>query len=79
MLIGTTPMDHDLLVMLIDECDYLWAQFPEYTVRDLRPGNAKLAEGDSSAISFLKRLRVEIDPVLKLWEMTLLQNKMLID
>jgi hypothetical protein len=69
MLTAAVPMDHAALEMLIDECDYLWAHFPDYAASGLRPGRAELETG--AAISFLKRLRVEIDPFVKLWEMTL--------
>ncbi|MDR0443193.1 MAG: DUF115 domain-containing protein [Treponema sp.] len=46
------------LSTLIDECDYLWAHFPDYS--GCRPG--------LTDISFLKRLRTEIDPTLALIE-----------
>jgi hypothetical protein len=69
MLIGETPMDHGTLATLIDECDYLWAHFPDYAVANRRPGKTELVSGE--AISFLNRLRVEIEPFLKLWELTL--------
>jgi hypothetical protein len=69
MLAGEVPLDYDALATLIDECDYLWAHFPDYAASDQKPGKAELENGE--AISFLKRLRVEIDPFLKLWELTL--------
>jgi hypothetical protein len=51
---------------LLDECDYLWAHFPE---------RAGISRGGSSPpaddISFLKRVRTEIDSFLKLWEFVL--------
>ncbi|MCL2762912.1 MAG: DUF115 domain-containing protein [Treponema sp.] len=62
MLVGEAPMDYAALETLIGECDYLWAHFPDYAASDRRPS--------TSDISFLKRLRVEIDPFLKLWDMT---------
>jgi hypothetical protein len=65
MLTGAAAPDSDALVTLIDECDYLWAHFPDYAGTDRRPGKAELSDG--AALSFLKRLRVEIDPFLKLW------------
>jgi hypothetical protein len=71
MLIAAVPMDYTALDTLIAECDYLWAHFPDYAASDCRPGRAELEAGSPSAISVLKRLRVEIDPFLKLWEMTL--------
>jgi hypothetical protein len=69
MLTGAAPLDSDALVTLIDECDYLWAHFPDYAATDRRPGKAELSGG--AALSFLKRLRVEIDPFLKLWDSTM--------
>jgi hypothetical protein len=71
MLTGTAAMDSAALVTLIDECDYLWAHFPDYAASDIRPSKADLEAAGPSAISFLKRLRVEIDPFLKLWDLTL--------
>ena len=72
MLTGESAMDYDTLAALIDECDYLWAHFPDYAAADYRPGKGELESG--AAISFLKRLRVEIDPFLKLWELVLTNN-----
>jgi hypothetical protein len=69
MLTGAVAMDSDALVTLIDECDYLWAHFPDYAGTDRRPDKAALSGG--AALSFLNRLRVEIDPFLKLWELIL--------
>jgi len=68
MLTGATPMDADTLVTLIEECDYLWAHFPDYAGTDRRPDTAALSS--SAGLSFLNRLRVEIDPFLKLWDLT---------
>jgi len=65
MLTGVAAMDSDALVTLIDECDYLWAHFPDYAGTDRRPDKAALSDG--AALSFLNRIRVEIDPFLKLW------------
>ena len=48
---------------LLDDCDYLWAHFPECAGADHHP--------PSTDISFLKRVRTEIDPFLGLWEMSL--------
>jgi len=49
---------------LLDFCDYLWAHFPECagTGRKRPP---------ATDLSFLKRIRIEIDQFLKLWEITL--------
>ncbi|MDR3338471.1 MAG: DUF115 domain-containing protein [Treponema sp.] len=50
------------LETLLDECDYLWAHFPDCAgTEGRRPGIEDL--------SFLKRVRVEIDPFLKLWNL----------
>jgi hypothetical protein len=68
ILTGSSPMDYGVLARLIDECDYLWAHFPDYAASSRRPTKAELEAG--SAISFLKRLRVEIEPFLKLWKLT---------
>jgi hypothetical protein len=57
------------LETLIDECDYLWAHFPDYAgTGGRRPGTEDLLAGTPAAISFLKRLRAEIDPVLKIFD-----------
>jgi len=73
--------DQGRLASLIDECDYLWAHFPDYAGRqqpgclqpDDRPDTAEssAAAPDSRAISFLKRVRAEIDPALALLERTM--------
>jgi hypothetical protein len=46
---------------LLDECDYLWAHFPECA----GTGGRRPPAGD---ISFLKRVRAEIDPFIRLWD-----------
>ena len=68
LLTGAVPQNNKTLYMLIDECDYLWAHFPDYAASSRRPVRAELEAGDTTVISFLKRLRVEIDPFLDLWE-----------
>jgi len=72
MLTGESAMNYDALAALIDECDYLWAHFPDYAAAERRPDKTELESG--AALSFLKRLRVEIDPFLKLWELVLTNN-----
>jgi hypothetical protein len=57
---------------LIGECDYLWAHFPDYAAAGgRRPAAQEIAGGTPAAISFLKRLRAEIDPALALLERVL--------
>jgi len=57
LLTGEAAADDERLNILIEECDYLWAHFPDYA------GGKSPAVTD---ISFLKRIRAEIDPMLKL-------------
>jgi len=57
LLTGETAPDNERLSTLIEECDYLWAHFPDYA------GGRPPAVTD---ISFLKRVRAEIDPMLAL-------------
>jgi len=71
MLTGGAPADYAALCTLIDECDYLWAHFPDFAAAGRRPGRAELEAGSPPEVSFLKRLRVEIDPFLRLWGLTL--------
>ncbi|MDR1129066.1 MAG: DUF115 domain-containing protein, partial [Treponema sp.] len=52
------------LEALLDECDYLWAHFPECA----ETGGRRPGAGD---ISFIRRVRFEIDPFLKLWDLAL--------
>jgi len=51
------------LETLLDTADYLWAHFPECAAANRRP--------PATDISFIKRVRMEIEPFIKLWEMTL--------
>jgi hypothetical protein len=67
ILTGEAPAEG--LETLIDECDCLWAHFPDYAgAGGRRPGGREIAGGSPAAISFLKRLRAEIDPALALLE-----------
>ena len=66
MLVGKAAIDGHALDALIDECDYLWAHFPDCAASGSRPQKAELETGCASAVSFLKRLRVEIDPFIGL-------------
>ena len=54
--ITVQPVDLD---ELLDTCDYLYAHFPECAAVSKRP--------PCTDIGFLKRVRMEIDPFLKLW------------
>ena len=67
MLTEKAGMDHEALDILLDECDYLWAHFPDCASGKRRPAREELEAGTDVAVSFLKRVRVEIDPLLKLW------------
>jgi hypothetical protein len=58
----TGESDTGRLNVLVDECDYLWAHFPDYS----GGRHPDLAESSPSTLPFLKRLRAEIDPMLKL-------------
>jgi hypothetical protein len=56
--------DSGELEKLLDDCDYLWAHFPESAgTEGRRPG--------TDNISFLKRVRAEIDPMLKRFNLSL--------
>jgi hypothetical protein len=70
MLAGDAAMDYAALARLVDECDYLWAHFPDYAAAARRLTQAELEAGSDSAISFLKRLRVEIEPFLRLYTLS---------
>jgi hypothetical protein len=64
MLTGLLPPDTARLEELLDTADYLWAHFPECAgAGGNRPPGTDLG--------FLKRVRTEIDPFQKLWEMSL--------
>jgi hypothetical protein len=64
ILTGTAPANPGRLETLLDEADYLWAHFPECA----GAGGRRPPETD---LSFLKRVRTEIDPFIELWELTL--------
>jgi hypothetical protein len=51
------------LEALLDFCDYLWAHFPECAAAGRRP--------PVTDISFLKRVRTEIEPFMLLWKRAL--------
>ncbi|MDR3342930.1 MAG: DUF115 domain-containing protein [Treponema sp.] len=64
MLTGTAPTSPEHLETLLDECDYLWAHFPECA----GTGGRRPRGTD---ISFLKRVRTEIDPFISIFERAL--------
>jgi hypothetical protein len=69
LLTGSIPMDYHSLANLIDECDYLWAHFPDYAASSRCPDKTELKAGGPGVVSFLNRVRAEIDPFIKLWAM----------
>ncbi|MDR2110963.1 MAG: DUF115 domain-containing protein [Spirochaetaceae bacterium] len=61
---GEAPSAPEQVETLLDEADYLWAHFPECAgAGGLRPAGTD--------ISFLKRIRTEIDPFIRLWDLAL--------
>jgi len=66
MLSGESPADPARLEELLDNADYLWAHFPECAAACGRRPPA-------TNLGFLKRVRAEIEPFLKCWEMALHQ------
>jgi hypothetical protein len=64
ILTGHVTADEGETDKLLDTCDYLLAHFPECAAAGgRRPGVNNL--------SFLKRVRTEIEPFIKLWDMAL--------
>ena len=63
----TGEAGRERLNVLIDECDYLWAHFPDCS-GGRRPSLTEIVSGSQESLSFLKRVRAEIDPMLKLIE-----------
>jgi len=61
ILSGEVQASKERLSELIAECDYLWAHFPDYA------GGSQTISANANDVSFLKRLRTEIDPMLKLF------------
>ena len=64
MLSGKELAEGKHLDELLDYANYLWAHFPDCAGRGGRRPPA-------TDLSFLKRVRTEIDPFLELWEMAL--------
>ena len=67
ILAGETGAELSRLAGLVDECDYLWGHFPDYA-----GGGSQPALTD---VSFLKRLRMEIDPALACFPKTPAREK----
>jgi hypothetical protein len=64
LLKGGMETSTDHLESLLDSAGYLWAHFPDCA-------GAGGARPPSSNLSFLKRVRAEITPFIKLWDMAL--------
>jgi len=69
MLSGEIPAENARMEELLDNADYLWAHFPDCAGTSNRDGGC--IRPPCTDIGFLKRVRTEIDPFLKLWEMAL--------
>jgi hypothetical protein len=68
ILAGTISVPAARLEKHLDEADYLWAHFPECAgAEGRRPAGTD--------ISFLKRVRVELEPFLKMWDLTLKETE----
>jgi hypothetical protein len=65
ILTGAVSVPDAQLEERLDNADYLWAHFPECA-------GAEGRRPPAGGISFLKRVRVEIEPFIRLWEWTLL-------
>ena len=63
MLSGDAALEPARLEELLDTADYLWAHFPECA----GAGGRRPAGTD---LGFLKRVRAEMEPFLKLWEIS---------
>lgn len=68
-LMGTESLTRDETEILLDECDYLWAHFPDCAGTDGRRPSAE-------NISFLNRVRIEIEPILNRFELALKELKL---
>ncbi|MDR1899592.1 MAG: hypothetical protein LBQ55_06265, partial [Treponema sp.] len=63
-LTGEHPAPADGLDHILDYCDYLWAHFP-----DCAGAEGRRPSGED--ISFLKRVRAEIDSFVRLFDLVL--------
>ncbi|MDR2185006.1 MAG: DUF115 domain-containing protein [Treponema sp.] len=61
---GPEAVSGEELETMLDEADYLWAHFPECA----GAGGRRPAAAD---LSFLKRVRIELDPFIQLWDLVL--------
>jgi hypothetical protein len=70
IMIGTIPVSPEKLEILLDECDYLWTHFPECA-----GAGGRRPSGED--ISFLNRVRTEIDPLVRCFDIALqeLENR----
>ena len=64
MLTGAIPPESERIEELLDKCDYLWAHFPECA----GAGGFKPPATD---LGFLKRVRTEIEPFQKCWQLAM--------
>jgi hypothetical protein len=64
MMTGEIPGDPEKLETLLDEADYLWSHFPECAGTGGRRPSGK-------DLSFLKRVRLEIDPLIRNFDLAL--------
>jgi hypothetical protein len=67
ILRGEIPPEGDGLEQLLDRVDYLWAHFP-----DCAGAGGRRPPGTD--ISFLKRVRVELDPCIALYDRILIDS-----
>ena len=64
ILTGAASCEGELLEKLLDEEDYLWAHFPECA-------GAGGRRPPATDLNFLTRVRIEIEPFLKCWNISL--------
>jgi hypothetical protein len=71
ILTGSSGPASTRLETLLDETDYLWAHFPDCAGTDGR-------RPSGTDIAFLKRVRAEIDPFIKLWTLVRRETKLMV-
>ena len=70
ILSGKSQAEAAGLEILVDECDYLWAHFPDYAeAGERRPAAGDFSAGTPQAISFLKRIQAEAGSMLAIFEL----------